>query len=102
MKIAELNLKLQKLGIPKSIYNLRGDISNPGTVLYKNYNKWEVIHVGDKGEQKIVKEFNKEEDACKFILDGFVKYSKISNPNFKPESSKTDRNDDDLPDVIFL
>lgn len=102
MKIAELKLKLQELGIPQNIYSLKGNISNPGTVLYKNYAKWEVINVGDKGEQKITKIFYTEEEACQFILNQFIEYKKIMDDNFKSNSSKIINKSNNLPDVINL
>jgi len=102
MKITELKEKLQELNIPESIYNLNGDISNPGMILYKNYDKWEIIHVGDKGEQIIAKIFYTEEEACQFILNEFIEYKNITDLNFKSKSSKITKKPNDLPDIINL
>ena len=102
MKIAELKKKLQELGIPENIYSLNGSVSNTGTVLYRNYDRWEIIHIGDKGEQKIIKIFYTEEEACQFILDEFIEYKNITDINFKSKSSKKNNKPDDLPDIINL
>jgi hypothetical protein len=102
LKTKQLRKKLEDLNIPKSIYNLEGSVISIGTVLYKNYDKWEIIHIGDKGEQKIVKIFNTEEEACQFNLDEFIEYKNIFRINCKPINSKKIQNSDDLPDVINL
>lgn len=88
MKKEELKIELEKLGINPSMYDLEGSICNTGTVLFENHKKWEVIHIGDKGNQEIVETFNNEEDACKFILNEFIEYKYMMSSDFKPKSSK--------------
>ncbi len=102
MKITQLEIELENLNIPKSLYNLEGSISNVGTVLYRNYDKWEVIHVGDKGEQKIAAIFSTEDEACQFILNEFIEYKNVFSKDFKPKKSKVIKNLDSPPDVINL
>ena len=98
----QLKHELDFLKIDPRMYNLEGSICKTGTILYKSQNTWEVIHIGDKGEQKIAEIFNSENDACLYILDEFTEYKKILDSDFKPQSSKTGKNIGDLPDVINL
>lgn len=102
MKVKQLKIQLESLGIPNNIYNLESNVSNSGTVLYQNYDKWEIIHIGDKGEQKIIKVFNNEEDACQFILSEFIKYKNIFSDNYKPENPKLIKNSNIPPNIINL
>lgn len=98
----KLKENLDNLGINPIVYNLDGSISNPGTVLFYNYGKWEIIDVGDKGEQTIIKVFLTEDEACQFILNEFIKYKNISSVNVKSTYTKRKNDTNNLPDMIIL
>jgi predicted secreted Zn-dependent protease len=101
MKKNELEKKLINLAINPSCYNLNGSIANGGTVLFENYDKWQVINIGDKGEQEVI-EFKTESDACDYIYKVFLRLNEISQHNYISKSSKKKKDVINLPIVINL
>lgn len=104
MKIKELRNMLSEFEINSKIINLDGDISNGGSiVLYRNYDKWEIISVSDRGRQEIEKIFSNEDDACDYLFVEANKYyeMKIKNSKANKKTSISD-SDDNLDEIIFL
>jgi hypothetical protein len=100
MNKIDLKSQLDDLNINPHIYNLEGSICNPGTVLFENYGKWEIIVAGDKGEQTIEKVFKTESEACEFLLEKFIEFNKIINSTKVVKPCKI--RDKDSPNIIFL
>ena len=100
MNKIDLKSRLDDLNINPHIYNLEGSICNPGTILFENYEKWEIIVVGDKGEQTIEKVFKTESEACEFLLEKFIEFNKIINSTKAVKASEI--RDTGSLDIIFL
>lgn len=73
MNRTELKEKLETLGIKNRNYSLYGDLNSGSIVLYHSYYEWQVFNLNDRGVRESFKVFNSEEEACKYILDEFIK-----------------------------
>lgn len=72
MNIIELKAKLDELGVGSNEYSLDGSVSNWDTiVLYKNYSKWEVFYIDERGNRDDKHIFYSENDACTYIYEEF-------------------------------
>lgn len=68
-----LKNKLARLGVKEEEYSLEGDL-NPNTiVLYRNYSKWEVFYLDERGGRDMLHVSFSEDDACSFIYQYFIK-----------------------------
>jgi hypothetical protein len=72
MDIVELKKELNKIGVNPNRYSLNGSLDWDKIILYKNYSKWEVFYLDERGERNDEKIFNSEEDACLFIYKCFL------------------------------
>lgn len=97
----ELKKKLDDLNIDSKIYSLDGSINIIGIVLFKNYDVWEIINIDDRGNQKIIKKFNNENDACIYIYNEFFKFNKVINDD-KLNKRTNNNNNNNKDDIIYL
>ncbi len=69
MTIEELKSILKSKAIPDTWYSLDGSLLPDRTVLYRNYDFWEVFYFDERGNTNNIKRFSNEEDAYQYILD---------------------------------
>lgn len=67
MKINELRLKLEKLGVPRRVYSLSG-WSDERLCLEKRDEVWDVFFV-ERGQKRAARTFETEDQACEYMLD---------------------------------
>lgn len=72
-----LKNKLARLGVKEEEYSLEGDL-NPNTiVLYRNYSKWEVFYLDEKGGRNVERNFISEDEAFDYIYKLFFDEKEI-------------------------
>ena len=64
---------LEKEGIPSSWYSLYGELLPGRTVLYENYDKWEVFSFSERGSREMLRICRSEASACDFIHEEMVR-----------------------------
>ena len=67
MNIKELQVELEKLGVPRRVYSLKGPMDER-LCLESRDGKWYVFFV-ERGRERILKEFDEEYAACDFMLN---------------------------------
>jgi hypothetical protein len=71
MTINKLKEKLYDLEISEKEYSLNGELIFDAINLCKNYSTWEVFYFDEKGNRENEKNFDNEDDACKYVLKLF-------------------------------
>ena len=102
MDLIELKRKLEELGVNPLYYSLDSGLKSDALILYKNYSKWEVFYLDERGSRHEKGIFYTEDEACQYFINEFAKNKKMMNQDYKSKSSKTIKDVDDLPDVINL
>ncbi|KWW27558.1 MAG: Uncharacterized protein AUK63_2237 [bacterium P3] len=74
MQRKELKAYLDNLGIDEDTYSLEGDLSCEGIILFQNYSNWEVFNLSERGTRENFRVFHSEDEACRFLLDKFIKW----------------------------
>lgn len=77
MNVKDLKNKLLILNIPDDEYSLNGSLKPDSIILYKNYNKWEVFYLDERGERSNEKDFDSESNACLYVYKLFIDSRKI-------------------------
>ncbi|MGV0829353.1 hypothetical protein F0358_05040 [Empedobacter brevis] len=77
MNIKDLKNRLLILHIPENEYSLDGSLKPDSIILYKNYRKWEVFYLDERGTKNNERNFDSESDACLYIYKLFVDSKKI-------------------------
>lgn len=67
MTLKELQLQLEKLGVPRRVYSLRG-AKDERLCIENRSGVWCVFFV-ERGQVRILKEFEEEAKACEFMLN---------------------------------
>ena len=67
MNVDELKKELIRQGIPKDFYALKGGLPNEAYCLDYSHNQWHVYY-SERGRKTGMKSFEKENDACKYML----------------------------------
>lgn len=74
-----LKNKLARLGVKEEEYSLEGDL-NPNTiVLYRNYSKWEVFYLDERGGRNVERNFISEDEAFDYIYKLFFNEKEIKD-----------------------
>lgn len=73
MNREELVKLFEKEGVPSSWYSLYGELLPGRTVLYENYDKWEVFEFSERGSREMLKICRSEASACDFIHEEMVR-----------------------------
>ncbi|GAB2450975.1 hypothetical protein GCM10011375_36340 [Hymenobacter qilianensis] len=77
MSTSELKRQLDLLGVKSKSYSLFGELTPDTVVLVRNYYKWEVFYLDERGGRNDEKSFDSENDACDYIYKMFVKTREI-------------------------
>lgn len=67
MTIEELKEKLSKINVKETDYSLDGTLKPDAIILYKNYYKYEVFYMDERGGRNEEKVFTTEQAACDYI-----------------------------------
>ena len=67
MNIKELQVELEKLGVPRLVYSLKGS-RDERLCIELRHEKWCVFFV-ERGQERILSEFDDENTACEFMLN---------------------------------
>ena len=67
MNIKLLEIELQKLGISRRVYSLNGASDERLCIELLN-DKWRIFFV-ERGMERTLKEFDREDSACEFMLN---------------------------------
>ena len=74
MKINELSMQLDKIGVNKDMYSIMiGGLPNEKLCIAKN-DKWEVYY-SERGKKTMLREFATEEEACDFFFNKLSRYA---------------------------
>jgi hypothetical protein len=68
VNIEELEIELNKLGVPKNYYSINGHLRANTYMLNKVYSKWEYFCFDEKGNKLGYRTFEDENDACQYLL----------------------------------
>jgi hypothetical protein len=71
MKKLELSNKLSLLGIDKAQYSLDGELKPDSIILFRNYSRWEVFYLDERGGRNNERIFTTESEACCYIYGLF-------------------------------
>jgi hypothetical protein len=74
MTLEELQQKLKENKIHESAYSLDDGIGPNKMVLYRNYHRWEIFYISERGERSITTTFYNEAEACDFFWSKFENY----------------------------
>jgi hypothetical protein len=77
MTTEKLEKKLIKLNVPQREFSLKGDLMFDAINLIRNYNKWEVFYLDEKGNINDLIKFEDESSACEHIYSLFIESKKI-------------------------
>jgi len=67
----ELIKKLDDLDVPKSFYDLDGNLISDRIILYNSYNDWIVFYLDERGNRHDQNVFDSEEKALNYIFKRF-------------------------------
>lgn len=67
MNIELLKKKLDALGVPRQVYSLGG--WRDERVCIENRNGMWIVFFVERGEERLLRSFSEEADACNFMLD---------------------------------
>jgi len=67
MNIQELKERLKIKGVNEETYSLDGTLYPMRVILYKNYSKWEVFYLDERGNRDGHRIFYSENDACLYM-----------------------------------
>ncbi|MDR1714899.1 MAG: hypothetical protein LBS20_03560 [Prevotella sp.] len=85
-----LEKELEKLGVKKNYYSLFGDLQSDATILYQNYNKWEIFYLDERGGRHPEGIFDNEEEACLFMYE-LLKKSRETELKYKLNGKKNEK-----------
>ena len=77
MTVKELQIALDKLGVPQSFYAINGHLSPDTHMLNRVHAYWEYFYFDEKGHTRNYRKFESENDACRFfyqVLEEEMKY----------------------------
>ncbi|MBK9564730.1 MAG: hypothetical protein IPO37_05955 [Saprospiraceae bacterium] len=78
MTILQLEKKLIKLNVSQREFSLKGDLMFDAINLIRNYDKWEVFYLDEKGNRNDQLKFDDESSACEHIYSLFKESKRIS------------------------
>lgn len=67
-----LKCELNKIGVTPTEYSLDGELIPNNIILYKNYDKWEVFYLDERGNKNKCKVFTNEAEALNYIFQLFL------------------------------
>jgi hypothetical protein len=77
MSTSELKRQLDLLGVRSGRYSLFGELLPDTVVLVRNYYKWEVFYLDERGGRNDEKIFWSENEACDYIYEMYLKTIEI-------------------------
>ncbi|GAB2470149.1 hypothetical protein GCM10011375_41030 [Hymenobacter qilianensis] len=77
MNLTELKQKLDHLGVKPKSYSLFGELTPDTTILVRNYYKWEVFYLDERGGRNDEQTFLSESDACDYLYKIFAESRRI-------------------------
>lgn len=69
MTVKELQIALDKLGVPQSFYAINGHLSPDTHMLNRVHAYWEYFYFDEKGTARNYRKFDHEEDACEYLFE---------------------------------
>lgn len=80
MTVDELRAELDRLGVPRNFYAINGHLSSDTHILERVHTYWQYFYFDEKGSACDHRKFEKETDACEYLLQVLKTEMKYYHP----------------------